>query len=180
MMNRIAVALCALFAATCTGCNKQPGSDNISSSTAPATASAQVTGPASLLLAAENLLKSTKNVVEVLNSVNDDASAREAAPKLRKAASELNSAARQNKSTIAFLETSGQHAEVVKTLQSYGQKADQPEYKIQEAIERVALGPQGRLLRAEIGAVLDAMMEGEGSGGRANLQKWIDRKKLRG
>ena len=156
------------------GCHKRQSSAN-GSSTGTSASTLTAATPAG-----DTFLPAIKKTVELLNSVKDDAGAKAAAPKLRDVAPELGAAGRQHKAKVALLETSGQHAQAVQYLTNMALTAEQPEYNIKEAIERVALGPQSPLLRREINGILDAFMECESINGQARLRKWIESKKLRG
>jgi hypothetical protein len=125
------------------------------------------------------VLKASQRVTEILNGVTDDASARSAAPQLRQAAGELGAATKQLKQTVAAYDLAGQKAQLNQFYQNLGEQGDETGIQLRNAIERVGTAPYYPSIKAEVGAVLDAMIENNSIKGREAMQKWIQDKKLR-
>jgi hypothetical protein len=140
-------------------------------------------GAVSLPSAYERADRCGRRVLDILNSVGDDASARAAAPQLRSAAGELAAALKALKTTAALLDSSGRKQEVVDFYLKLAEKSSgevPPTAQLPDAIERIALGPQGRSLRSEINTILDALLENSSATERERLQRRIQEKSLRG
>jgi len=194
MSRRILILITAiLLAATC-GCKKlmpgvaksNAGTDGVSVSGGDTPSLVPAGSSLSMELVHGNLDRSAVRLVQLLKSVQDDASARAAAPKLGPSGVAFGEAMKQWKATVAALELGGRKREVdqfmEKLAKQVAEKGDdrRPQDDLEPEIERVALGPQGPLLRAEINKVLDAMLDGATIRQRAKWQQWINDKRLRG
>ncbi len=141
---------------------------------------AATSGPAAFQEAHERMTQNGRQVVVPLEGVKDEASAREAAPQLRKAAAGLGQAMKDVKTSAAALELAGRKAEITDYLTKYAAQPDQDAMsKLQPAIEHAVASPQGPLLREEINAILDALLDGATIRQRAAFEKWIQEKNLR-
>ncbi|HLW68680.1 MAG TPA: hypothetical protein VKS79_25405 [Gemmataceae bacterium] len=180
-MKRVCLSLTLIGMIGLTGCKKNAPSG--SAATLPRTGnsdSAATASNRSLQAAYDNGSRATERVIQLLNNVKDDSSAQAAAGPLRSAAAELASALKQMKLTVAALDAAGRKQEIVQFHQKLAESGQEPALnRLQPAVERVVNSPQGRKLRSEINAVLDALLENVSVTEREHLQRWIQEKNLR-
>jgi hypothetical protein len=182
MSKRGWVILALVVMSTAAGCKKGSfafTSGATSQKPSPALPSAGTN--LSLQTAYDNATRAMKRVIELFDSVKDDASAQAAGGPLRLAATELAAALKQMKLTVAALDTAGRKQEIDQFYQNLAVKGVQPAGldRFQPAVERVVQSPQGPKLRSEINAVLDGVIENVSVKEREHLQRWIQEKNLR-
>jgi hypothetical protein len=147
----------------------------------PATPISPPTATTLTLEAAHQLqLVPAKRLVALLNSVQDDATAKAAGPQIVQAGRELADGMKKFKGTVAAFSLGGKDAEVDRFFQERVERHDNlEEFNLIDSMARVVESPQGPLLKNEINSVLDNMLEAATSGDRRGLTKVIEQKKLR-
>src|SRR5262245_9362870 len=176
-MRRRAILAVALALALAGGCRKADdtagGAGSGSAADRGGIRSTEV-GPAALRQAYDDTTRAATRIMELFNGVKDEATARAAGPQVRREAANLAEAMKRLKVTVAQLELAGRKAEVSEFFEAIARQPEpQPQDQLPNVVERVATGPHARLLRAEINAVLDAMLEGATVRQRARLEQWI-------
>ncbi len=118
-----------------------------------------------------------KEMITVLDSVRDDASASAAANKLLGSGRQYADAVKQFNATMAAMSLSGQQDQVVKYLQQ--QAAASPEAELLTKIETAVNSPQGPILQPAINGLFDAWLQSATSGERRGIERVIEKQKLR-
>jgi hypothetical protein len=145
----------------------------------PSGAAASTPTVAVLKAANDRVEDSTRRLIDVLNGVQDEESARAAGPEIRKIGAELAAAMEEMKAAVAALSLAGQDAEVSRFFAERNSNFDPTAPNLPDALERVVASPHGALLRGEINELLDRMLAASTSGGRRGLEQMINSKNLR-
>ena len=140
-------------------------------------------GTVTLAVAHGNLEQASLRLVDVLKSVQDDASAAAAAPRIPLEARQVADAMQQVKTVVATMSLNGQKPQVDAFYQQEAEKlaakGGPPEAELLVQVERIVNSPQGLQLRTEINGLLDTMLAAGTSGTRRGLERAIEQKKLR-
>jgi hypothetical protein len=178
-LTLVALALAAGLA----GCKKvsSAGAGAAAGAAAGAVGPAPAPSGAALEAADARMRASAELLVRLFSGVTDEASARAAAPQIRAACPELAASGKLRLQLIAALLLAKQNAPVDAVLERNAREMDQmpKEKTLLGQLERVAKGPHGPLLRAEINAVIDAIMEGLPTRPRAQLEEQLRRDGVR-
>ena len=139
------------------------------------------TGPTSITLevAFAGLDRASKQLCELFDSIQDDASATAAAPQIAQAGRDVAAGMKQFKAAVAALSLAGRDEEINDFMEKVVERGQSPEGNLIEKLERVVNSPQYPLVRNEINGLLDGMLEAATSGDRRGLQHVIEQKKLR-
>jgi hypothetical protein len=182
-MKRIIIILVpvALIGA---GCQKITSGGGISVTTSKGQSSnppSVAGGVPSLRKSYENTKGVMQHITKLLEGVKDEASAKAAAEPLRKANTDLSAAVKEQKQVAAALVTAGQQQQITEFYHELADKGENPVdfAQMQTALIRVAQGPQAMLLRKEINALWDTILENVPPRQREGLQGLIESQHLR-
>lgn len=123
----------------------------------------------------QEMAANIKQIVDLLSTVNDEASARDAAPKLRQCAGDIKRSAKKMK--LAMVSLSPQDLQrAIAELRDSAKDTAQLSSRMEDEIVRVAAGPAAGAIGAEINELLDALDSGVAPPGtRQRLEKNIQR-----
>jgi hypothetical protein len=140
----------------------------------PATGQGGADSPAQQFVALQReMVDNIRQVVDLLSSVNDEASARAAAPKLRQCASEMQRVGKRIKLAMASLSRQDLQRAFAELEGSIEENAELGS-RMDDEIIRVAAGPAGGTVQAEINDLLNAL-ESVHPGKRQRLERDIQR-----
>lgn len=130
-----------------------------------------------LQFAGEERAKRVKDLIAVLDSVTDDATATAAAAKLPATGLQYADAVKEYNVAMGAISASGNQDLVISYLQE--QAVASPEAELLAKIERAVNGPQGKILRRAINGLFDAWLQNASSDERRGLERLIEKQKLR-
>jgi hypothetical protein len=116
------------------------------------------------------VLRCYRQITDALASVNDEPSARAAAPILTQATDQLKPAMERLVSAAMSGSLSPDNTNIEENANAF--------YKMQSEIERVGRSPAGQYIKPELKRLLDTLVEGAIGRERDRLQKWIQEQKL--
>ena len=126
----------------------------------------------------ESQARPARQLVEVFDSIQDDASATAAAPKIQQLGQELGAGMKTFKATVAAFDLGGKKKEIEQFFDKVEQ-GDSAQGDLIGKIESVVNSPQGPLVQSAVNSLLDNMLEAATSGDRRGLERIIQKNQLR-
>lgn len=126
----------------------------------------------------ESQERSARQLVEVFDSIHDDATAAAAAPKIKQLGTELGAGMKTFKATVAAFDLGGKKKEIEQFFEKL-QENESAQVDLIGKLESLVNSPHGPQVQSGVNSLLDSMLEAATSGDRRGLEQVIQRKQLR-